>query len=274
MKKSLITLITLSILSALFAGISYADTNCQSVYGGGQSCGPGNITVQKQVLKPGTSNDYVDSLGFNDAKYQPASPIFFKITITNTTKNTLNNIIVTDKMDTTHEFLNFVSGAGTYNTGAQTLTYKIPTLTPGQQNVLTLSGRILQTQQLPFNQAVICAGNTVQVTVDKSAPTLAVSSYCIQNTSVQTPKPTATQAPVEQTTKGGIPLNQIITQAPTVTPSPVPTQQVVIKPAQTFPVYTAANNMTKTPKSGPEALPLLAMIPAGGIGFWLRKKAK
>lgn len=268
MKKSLFALSTLSLLSTLFVGTSYADTNCQSVYGGGQSCGPGNITVQKQVLKPGTSNLYVDSLGYNDVKYQPSSPIFFKITITNTTKNTLNNITVSDKIDSQHEFLNFVSGAGIFNNSTQTLTYKIPSLTPGQQSMLTLSGRIFDTNHLPANQAVVCAGNTVQVTVEKGSPTSAISAYCIQNTSVQAVAPTATQEPEQQTTKGGIPIAQVMPTTPKATPTPI------VKPTQTLPVYTAANNMTKTPKSGPEALPLLAMIPAGGIGFWLRKKAK
>ncbi len=268
MKKPLIIFSTITILSSLFIKTSFADTNCQSVYGGGQSCGSGNITVQKQVLRPGTNNQYVDSLGYNDTKYQPSSPIFFKITITNTTKSTLNNITVNDTVDTQHEFLNFVSAPGNFNNSTKVLTYKIPSLTPGQQSTMSIAGRILDAQNLP-NQAVICAGNTVQVTVDKGSPTSAISAYCIQNTSIQPVPPTATQAPVQdQTTKGGLPIAQIIP------PTATPTQKPAPKQVNNFPVYTAANNMTKTPKSGPEALPLLAMIPAGGIGFWLRKKAK
>ncbi|HSW88449.1 MAG TPA: hypothetical protein VLG12_04775 [Candidatus Saccharimonadales bacterium] len=279
MKKSLIFFTTCYVLLATYYKPAFADTNCQSVYGGGQSCGSGNITVQKQVLRPGTSNEYVDSLRYNDTKYQPASPIFFKITITNTTKNTLKNIVVNDTVDTQHEFLNFVSAPGSFNNSTKILTYKIPSLVPGQQSTLTMAGKILDAQSLP-KQAVICAGNTVQVSVDNGSPASAISAFCIQNTSVQPVQPTATptQVPVQnQTTKGGLPIAQTI--PPTATPTPSTSsgpsaQKPAPKQTNNFPVYTAANNMTRTPKSGPEELPLLAMIPAGGIGLWLRKKSK
>lgn len=269
MKKALIALSVIIILTGLSAKLAFADTNCQSIYGGGQSCGPGNITVQKQVLKPGTSNQYADSLGYKDAKYQPSSPIFFKITITNTTKGTLNNLVVSDSIDTQHEFINFVSAPGNFNTSTKTLTYKIPSLKPNEQSTMTIAGRVLDAGSLP-KQAVICAGNTVQVTVNNGSPTSAITAYCIQNTS-QAPTPTPTSVP-QQTTKGGIPVEQAF--QPTSTPTPTNKPQQIITQPTGLPVFTGTKNITRTPKSGPEALPLLAMIPVGGIGIWLRKKSK
>lgn len=272
MKKTLIALSAGVILTGLSAKLAFADTNCQSVYGGGQSCGPGNITVQKQVLRPGTTNQYVDSLGYNDAKYQPSSPIFFKITITNSTKGTLNNLVVSDLIDTQHEFINFVSAPGNFNTSTKTLSYKISSLKPNEQSTITIAGRVLDAGSLP-KQAVICAGNTVQVTVNNGAPTSAITAYCIQNTSVQAPAPTSSATPVpQQTTKGGIPVNQAF--QPTATPMPTQKPQQIITQPTGLPVFTGTKDITRTPKSGPEALPLLAMIPVGGMGIWLRKKSK
>src|SRR6266852_8081478 len=108
MKRFVTFLIITIILSIASTHTANADTNCQSIYGGGENCGSGNITVQKQVLNPVT-NKYVNNLGTNDPAYSPLSPIFFKVMVKNNGTTPITNIVVKDNIDDSHEFLDFVS---------------------------------------------------------------------------------------------------------------------------------------------------------------------
>jgi uncharacterized repeat protein (TIGR01451 family) len=238
------------------APTAYADTNCQSIYGGGENCGSGNITVEKLVLNP-TTNQYVNNLGTNDPAYKPLSPIFFKIIVKNTSTTNLNNITVNDticsgvkKTCQNPEFVDFVSGPGNFNTSTETLTYTIASLPAGQENDVIIAGRTVAAVNLPVNTTLVCPTNTVQVTMINSQPTEATSEFCIQTTQNI---PANTNQPAQSTTKGGLPVYNQTTN---------------------FPVYSPSGNVKNTPSTGPETLPLLAMIPTGGLGFWLRKKAK
>lgn len=239
--KHLILSATVSAITLAAVTPAFADTNCQSIYGGGQTCGSGNFTVEKQVYKPGTNNVYVDNLTPQDPAYQPNAPIFFKITVKNTSNATLNNVVIKDTIDPTQEFVAFSNvidnSAATYDDKAHIVTYTIPSLAAGQENSIIIGGKTVPAAQLPVNTTSVCPTNIVTVTADNNSPTQATSEFCIAN--------------------------------PAVTTNTVP----VVTTTPAVQVYPAAPGKT-TPGTGPESLPLLAMIPTAGIGFWLRKKAK
>ena len=77
-------------------------------YGGEAEAG--QVMVDKMVRNPLT-NEYVDNLGLNDAKFSAEGVVFFKITVQNTGGSTLDEINVTDYLPV---YLQYVSG-GNYN---------------------------------------------------------------------------------------------------------------------------------------------------------------
>lgn len=242
--KKYLTIMSISTIAIFFlAKQAYAGGNCQFIYGGGISCGSENLLVKKQVLQPGTANNYVDNVSINDPHYQPNSPIFFKITIKNISSNTLQNITVLDTFDSSRQYVDFTDGPGNFDAVSKTLTYKLASLLPNEEKTITIAGKVTASKNFPANQHIVCATNTVEVSPANDAPTEATSEFCI-DTAIKT-----TQA-TQQTTKGGITIKN-----------------------QTFPVLSPTP-AKKSPSTGPETLPLLALIPMGSIGLWLRKKTK
>ena len=63
----------------------------------------------------------------------------FQITVTNTGSQTIPTITV---VDTFPQFLNFVSGPGTFNSSNNTLTYVVNNLGSGQKQSVDVSGNI------------------------------------------------------------------------------------------------------------------------------------
>jgi uncharacterized repeat protein (TIGR01451 family) len=244
MKKYFLLLIA-PVLGLFLANPVYAGSNCQFIYGGGMNCGSGKLLIQKQVLRPGTTDGYVDNLGINDPHYQPSSPIFFRIIIKNISNATLRNINVLDTIDSSREFIEFTNGPGNFDNTTKTLEYKIASLNPSEQTTVTIAGRVIASQNFPANQKIVCASNTVEASPVNESPTEATSEYCI-DTTIKEPAALNTQT----TTKGGIPVA-----------------------SQSFPVLSPTPTKN-SPNTGPETLPLLALIPTGGLGFWLRKRAK
>jgi uncharacterized repeat protein (TIGR01451 family) len=247
MKKYFALLSTIPILLSLFAVTPvYAGSNCQFIYGGGMSCGSGKLLVEKQVLQPGTASTYVNNLNIKDPHYQPSSPIFFRIIIRNVSNTTLNNINVLDTFDDSRNFIDFTDGPGNYDKTSKTLEYKIASLAPGQQTMVTIAGKVIASQNFPKGQPLVCVTNTVEASPVNDSPTEATTEFCIDTTIKEA------AAKTQATTKGGLPVSNQTNNFPVY--SPTPTQ--------------------KTPNTGPETLPLLALLPTGALGFWLRKKAK
>lgn len=255
MKKALIvsTLIALGI--SIAPAIASADTGCDGIYGGGTNCGTNGFILKKQVADPKNTSKFVDNLGTNDAHYHPGNLIFFKLTVINNTTSDLTGVTLSDNLPRYVSYSSVTSSAGSFqttnNAPSNTVTTNLNTVNKGQTITLTLTGIIANAQSVPANQTT-CVVNQAQVNAANGQGTQASSQFCIDNTQSQ-----PTQTPNQPTTKGGLPVqNQTQNQNPS------------------YPVYTPSKNTKQTPKSGPEALPLLAMIPTGALGMWLRKKAK
>lgn len=183
MKKFLGIVIFLASL-VLFPHVSFAQVVCQPIYGGGQTCVTiGNIAVNKQVLNPQT-NQFVDNLGVNDPKFSANQTVTFKIIVTNTGGTTIGTVNATDVFP---QFVNFVSGPGSFNQSNRTLSFSVGSLNPGESREFTLAGRIA-TSGLP--SGVACVVNQINVTGD-SMQASDVSQLCIEQKAV---------------TKGGLPV--------------------------------------------------------------------
>lgn len=231
MKTALSLVLFLAVVSLLFPLKSFADTSCQPIYGGGQSCvTTNNIVVNKTVLNPQT-NQFVDNLSINDPKYQPGFVTNFKISITNTGNNNISKV---DVKDIFPQYVSFGSGAGTFDSNSNTLSFSVTNLAPNETRTFGIVGRIFDTDQIPVaSGSVVCVVNQAIAMINNASVSQDNAQLCIEKT-------LAAKTFVTTATKGGFP---------------------VLSPVLT----------TSSPKTGPEALALFAMIPTGLAGWFLRK---
>src|ERR1035437_1128702 len=217
MKKILFSLLLLG-FTGFLPGRAYAD--CQTIYGGGQTCTYSSFSLQKFVQVPGQSN-FVNNL-YSDNPFALSQTVNFQIIVTNTGSQDLSSVTV---IDTFPQYVNFVSGPGSFNKNNNTLTFVVNNLNIGQSQTINLSGKI-SSSNVP--QGIPCVMNQATGTDNKGDTNAASSWFCITN-------------------------------VVNVNPAPV-----------ILPVVKAKT----TPATGPEMLPLLALIPGALGGLFLRKKSK
>ncbi len=180
---------------------SFADTVCQPIYGGGQTCVQvGNLLVNKTVKNP-QSGAFVDNLSVNDPKYEPSSTVTFKITVTNTGSGNISKATV---KDTLPNFVTFVSGPGSFDSNTKVLTFEVVNLGAGQSQTFDIQAKVADSGSLPADQGITCVVNQVLATAD-SMQSSDNSQFCIEK-------------PVLGVTKGGLkvfPAPQVVTTPPT-----------------------------------------------------------
>ena len=230
MKLFLGSVLFLTVVSFAFPLKSHADTSCQPIYGGGQSCitTTNNIVVNKTVLNPQT-NQFVDNLSINDPKYQPGFVTAFQISITNTGNSNVSRI---DVRDIFPQYVSFGSGAGTFDPNTNTLSFAISDLAPNETRTFGVVGRVFNAAQMPGAVgSVVCVVNQAIAAVNGNNVSQDNAQFCIEKTLTPT-------IPVATIIKGG------------------------------FPVFPSVP-ITSAPATGPEALVLLGLVPTGIAGWFM-----
>jgi len=149
------SLLSLFLLSTSFT-FAAGTTTCTPVYGGGQTCvTSGNLAINKTVANPKT-NEMVDSLGVNDPKYAPENVVPFRLVVTNNGGTKLSNIEVKDIFP---QFVQFVTGMGSFDKNTKTLSFKIDSLNPNESKTFPVQGKIAPASQLPQDQGTVCVVN-------------------------------------------------------------------------------------------------------------------
>lgn len=214
----------------LFVNRAFAQTPCQPIYGGGETCiSTGDVTVDSKILNPDT-NKFVDNLGVNDAKYKSGFIVTFQILITNNRKTVIKKVNIQNIFP---QFVNFSSGPGSFDVNTKKLSFDVDNLTPSETRTFNILGKIAGASQLSFPGNVICLANQVIASVPDPALGQDNTQFCIEK---------SLPAIASSTTKGG------------------------------FPVYSSVS-VSSSPKTGPEMLGLIALLPTGLIGWFLRKHA-
>lgn len=220
-------LVTSALAGAFFVASTTANaagSQCEVIYGGGRTCEKQiQFTIDKLVQLPTKGGQFVDNINVNDAKYSASQTVVFKIVISNTGKDKIDHMRVTD---TFPQFINFVSGAGTWDNNAKTLTFDLNNLDAGKSVDFLITAKVADEQNLPKDQSSICVTNRVNAREDNGATASDSSQVCITRV--------------------------------VATPTPVIYEKVPVK---------------DIPKTGPELLTLLGLIPAGAVGFYLRRKS-
>jgi uncharacterized repeat protein (TIGR01451 family) len=237
MKSFLISILLSAFYLQSFASFAHAETSCQPIYGGGQTCvSTGNILIDKEVLNPETQK-MIDNLGINDAKFVPGSTINFQINLTNTGHADIKHI---DVKDVFPQFVLFTNGPGKFDVNTKTLSFEVANLKPNETRVFTVVGKIVEANRLPIDLGIVCMVNQATAATSDSGMSQDNAQLCIQKPSQTRQKQVlGAQTPLS---KAGL----------AVLPAPA---------------------ITTTPATGGELLLIISLIPTGIAGFFLRKKA-
>lgn len=126
------------------------------VYGGGFMV-PGQVLIDKTVLNP-ASGIFVDNLGPNDPKHRPQQFVTFRIVVKNSGEQTLSMVKVTDKIP---QFVDFVSGPGTYDEKTRGLTFTATNVVGGTSQTFEVKVRTVHPALYPEGKNVVCPVNVV-----------------------------------------------------------------------------------------------------------------
>lgn len=165
-----------------FVSPTLADTSCQPIYGGGETCiASPNISINKEVLNPNT-NKMVENLSLNDPKYFSEFIVNFKLTVTNTGSSTINRIEVKDIFP---QYITFSTGPGSFDKDTKILSFRIDNLEPNEIKIFSILGGVVSTDKLP--QGVVCVVNRVIASSDTEDQASDNTQLCIENKVVEIP---------------------------------------------------------------------------------------
>jgi len=198
MKKILFSILLLGILTTFVAKATPAYADCQPIYGGGQTCTSFNFTINKLVQVPGKGGgNFVDNLGVNDPKFSPSQTINYELIVTNTGNATIPTLNITDTFPT---YINFVSGAGSYNSNSKTLSLIVSNLGAGQSQTINLTAQVTDSKTVPVG--VTCEKNNTNNVTNRVTATdnngdsdNDSSTVCLQNSTAVLPATTVATTP-------------------------------------------------------------------------------
>lgn len=231
-------------------------TTCPALYNGGIVCQEAkDFSVDKKIQTPGDGS-FVDQIPQSDRMIAPERTMIFRIEIANKTSRTLRNITVTDTLPA---HIQFVRSDIPVKQSGDKLTLTLATLETKKTSRVNIETKVKAKSSLPATSPVICVANQVEARSGFNNLGRDFVTFCIDNASTAEAAAATTTSPsFPDRTKGG----QSVT-----TPSPTPPTST--KGGQ---VVHPAPNTTNNPNTGPEALALIGLIPAGVAGLWFRKK--
>lgn len=238
--------------------------NCFELFNGGSACETSEvISVDKSLQNP-QNGQFIDLLEPDQSTILPENSVIFRINVTNTSDNTLENVVITDQLASALTYT--TSQQGTYNNENNTLTYTIGSLPKGESVTFDIQTKIKPSGELQNSTGgPICLTNIATARTGDEAASDNVQ-FCIKtegsqtllptNTTPETPNGQTNGASTSEQSKGGLTMTQ--------------PEQSTTKGGQT--VHPAPNS-SETPDTGPELLSLVGLLPAMGAGFYLRRKS-
>lgn len=255
--------LTVALLFGILAGVllssptlaaeSPIPTTCQPLYNGGSFCKNSDVlTINKTVLKPGVSQspgqsfadtEFVENIAATDMRYPANTPTVFRISLTNTSRGTLKNIVVKDVFPS--RFLTFMSGTGSYDDSSRTFSTTITELKAKETKQITISVITARPDELPTDETALCTINLAMATVNNKT-SQDTSQICVSR---------------QESGSSSLSVPAKSLQNPTITKGGLP----IVSPA-------TSQTAKRTPDTGAEIVILMGLIPAAGLGFFLRRK--
>lgn len=176
-RKSLFLLLATLAVAGLYVVVnSKVTAQCTPIYGGGEQCPATNIAVNKTVQNPQT-NAFVDNLGVNDPKFSAEQIVNFQIVVTNTGGALIPRVVVKDVIP---QFVNFVSGPGSFDSATKTLTFEVTSLNVGESRTFSIVAKTVAENELPQDVGIACPTNIVTVTTNENKSAQDTAQFCIE----------------------------------------------------------------------------------------------
>jgi len=173
-KRLFYALLLFAVLTFCLPNKAFAD--CQTLYGGGQTCTSTSFSLQKFVQVPSQSwSDFVNNLSINDPKFSLSQTVNFRLIVANTGSQNISSVTI---VDTFPQFVSFVAGPGSFNSSNNTLTFIVNNLNVGQSQTFNISGKIANSG---VPQGITCVVNQAAGTDNNGDTNTASSQLCIQN---------------------------------------------------------------------------------------------
>jgi len=186
-------LFVISILTIGFAfasgNFANAETICQPIYGGGETCATTELSVDKQIRNPDT-NLFADGLNKDIKTFVTGEVVEFQISVTNNSGVDLARVEVRDIFP---DFVRFESGEGSFDQNTNTLTYVINDLRVNETDLRSVFGRINELTNI--TNGSVCGVNQAHATADNTQPGQDNVTFCIDKNVVTTKGGLKVQAP-------------------------------------------------------------------------------
>lgn len=118
------------------------------------------VGIIKEVKNP-ASGIFVKNLSARDFAFLPLQNVEFRITVRNNGQTGLTNIQVKDQLP---DFVDFVSGPGSFDTGTRSLNFTVDSLNPAESKSYSVIAKVLS-QDKGGNVSNVCLTNFAQATV-------------------------------------------------------------------------------------------------------------
>lgn len=120
---------------------------CRSVYGGGEVCEYGDLSIDKQVLNP-DKNEYWDHINSSDYVFTANQEVTFKIRVKNTSDIKIDHIGLRDFMPS---YLTYVRSDRQANwlSDQKKAEWTIDDLDPGETETFYITFKVMDKDQIP-----------------------------------------------------------------------------------------------------------------------------
>lgn len=162
MGKALTIFLFTATLTIVATPRAFAQYGCPPVYGGGEICPRPEALIDKMVKNP-QSATFVDNLGVLDPKFSPGQEVNFRLMVKNTGTDKFAKAEVKDILP---NFLDFISGPGSFGKDSRTLTFNIDNLAAGESRQFEVVAKFFPENQLPSSQGLFCVVNEARVKAD------------------------------------------------------------------------------------------------------------
>lgn len=270
MKLPLFTAMLLGLIACIPANTAMAAAApspspvCSPLFNGGPTCQQSDVvSLNKKVLSPKVAankdvvlsdNDFVENVTQKDTQYTPSTPTAFRLYVTNKTNKELKDVAISDVFP--QNFLTFVTGPGNFDVKTHTFSTKV-TLKANETKKITIQVLTASSDEITKNNSPLCTINVATASVNNKT-SQDNSMLCVD-------MPGRPEANTQTAMEPSFP-----TQNST---SPAPTNPPQTKGGLPVNIPITKEQVKKTPDTGPQALVLVGLLPAGILGHLLRKRS-
>ncbi len=181
LQKILSYLLIITGFALFFVNVANAK-ECHTVYGGGEVCETGELSLDKKVLNP-NKNEYWDNIAAKDYVFAPEQEVKFSLRVKNTSDVKVDGVRINDDFDRLDDYMVYVSSdKGDYR--AEVTDHKVKfdfgSLDPDEEVTVYFVARFKKADGLPAGTT--CITNAAHVySHEDSLSDSDYAEFCVKN---------------------------------------------------------------------------------------------